>query len=221
MTSPTVETTQKTRTLVVDDHPIFRAGLRSLLETVPSCDVVGEECTAPGAVTAARLLRPDLVLMDVDLPDGSGVEATKAIVCERPATVVLALTMLEDQATMLAMMRAGARGYLLKGAGFDEISKAVDAVRLGNTIFGREVADIVLDQLVHPRETALPFPELTDRERAVLEMVADGRDNVAIARELHLSVKTVRNYLSRIFAKLQVAHRAEAAVRARREGLGH
>ena len=221
MTAATVEAPQPARILLVDDHPAFRTGLRLLLENVPDVQIVGEAGTGSEAVTQARRLRPDIVLMDVDLPDRSGVEATKTIVSERPATAVLALTMLGDESTVLAMIRAGARGYLLKGAGIDEISKAVEALRYGNTIFSRPVADLVVEHLTRPRASTVPFPDLTDRERAVLELVADGRDNAAIARELHLSVKTVRNYLSRIFAKLQVAHRAEAAVMARREGLGH
>lgn len=214
-------TSQVSRVLVVDDHPVFRSGLCALLDLLPTVDVVGEARSRAEAVGEARRLRPDIVLMDVNLAESSGVEATRMIVAEQPGVAVLALTMLDEKPAILAMVRAGARGYLLKGAGADEISRAVEAVLTGQTVFSPHVAELLVDQLTGRNGVPeRPFPDLTERERAVLEMVADGRDNAAIARQLHLSVKTVRNYLSRIFTKLQVAHRAEAAVRARREGIG-
>ena len=210
------------RVLIVDDHPVFRSGLRALLAQLPEVLVAGEAESCVDAVTAARRLQPDIVLMDINLAEGSGVDATRTIVAERPGVAVLALTMVDEPAELMAMMRAGARGYLLKGAGVEELSRAVEAVRTGHTIFSTGVADQLVERLSRrTSRPALPFPELTERERAVLELVADGLDNTAIARTLHLSVKTVRNYLSRIFTKLQVGHRVEAAVQARREGLGH
>jgi DNA-binding NarL/FixJ family response regulator len=207
------------RVLIADDHPIFIAGLRTLLGTVPNIEVVGEARTGRHAVAEARQLRPDIVLMDVNMPEINGIQATRAILAERPATAILMLTMFEDDHTVLAAMRAGARGYFLKGAGHDDIVRAISAVIRGDAIFDAQVAAQVFDYL-SGAAPAQPFPELTDRERAVLLLVAEGRSNSEIARELSLSIKTVRNYLSRIFAKLHVAHRAEAAVKARREGLG-
>ena len=207
--------------LLADDHPVFLAGLRSMLGAIPNAEVVGEATTGQGAVAAARRLSPDLVLMDVDLPGINGIEATQKIVAEGTGTAVLVLSMLDDLATILAAMRAGARGYLLKGAGLHDVARAIEAVSKGDAIFGPSVASAVLQHLSQPTGPSVPFSELTDRERAVLEHVADGRNNTEIARNLGLSVKTVRNYLSRIFAKLQVTDRTEAAVRARRGGLGH
>lgn len=213
---------RRTRVVIADDHPLFRSGLSGLLATLPAVEVVGEAESGRAVVPVVRETRPDIVLMDIQMDDGDGIEATRRIVAENPDTVVLGMTMVDDQGAVLAMMRAGARGYLLKGAGADELSRAVEAVRSGHMIFSSDVGCALFEQINENNGVApQAFPELTERERAVLEMVADGRDNSVIARELHLSVKTVRNYLSRIFTKLQVAHRAEAAVVARREGLGH
>lgn len=208
------------RVLIADDHPVFRSGLRSMLEATLAAEVVGEADNGEQAVAAARQLRPDLVLMDVDMPTMNGIEATRTITTESPSVAVLVLTMFKDNETVVAAIRAGARGYLLKGAGPDDIVRAMDGVSRGDAVLGSGVASGVMDQLTRPPRETVPFPELTDRERAVLALVADGRGNAEIARELRLSIKTVRNYLSRIFTKLQVTHRAEAAVRARREGLG-
>jgi DNA-binding NarL/FixJ family response regulator len=207
------------RVLIADDHPVFLAGLRTLLGAMPDIEVVGEARTGGHAISAARRLRPDLVLMDVNMPEINGIQAIRAILAERPATAVLVLTMFDDDHTVLAAVRAGARGYFLKGAGHEDILRAVSAVSRGDAIFDANVSTQVFDYLTGSAPTQ-PFPELTDRELAVLRLIADGRSNSEIARELSLSVKTVRNYLSRIFAKLQVTHRAEAAVKARREGLG-
>jgi DNA-binding NarL/FixJ family response regulator len=215
----TPERNRHMRILLADDHPIFLAGLRTLLDTVPQVDIIGEVRTGTAAVSAARQLRPDIVLMDVNMPELSGIEATRAILADRPSTAILVLTMFESDQTVLAAMRAGARGYFLKGAGHEDILRAINAVSRGEAIFDAPVATQVFDYLTGA-SPAEPFPELTDRERAVLQLVADGRSNSEIARELCLSIKTIRNYLSRIFAKLHVAHRAEAAVKARREGLG-
>jgi DNA-binding NarL/FixJ family response regulator len=207
------------RVLIADDHPVFSAGLRMLLDSIPGIQVVAEAATGKAALELARRLCPDIVLMDVDMPQLNGVAATQAIVAACPRSAVLMLSILEDLDTVLAAVRAGARGYLLKGAGLEEITQAIDVVSQGGAIFGRQVAGDVVEYITKPPPQTVPFPELTDRERDVLRLVADGQGNGAIARELSLSVKTVRNYLSRIFAKLQVTHRTEAAVRARREGL--
>lgn len=208
------------RVLVTDDHPIFCAGLRTMLDTVPGLEVVGEAQTGRAAVEQARRLRPDIVLMDLDMPEMDGIAATRAIVEKCPKSAVLILTMVEDLDSVMAAMRAGARGYLLKGAGVDDVVRAVKAVGRGQAIFGQQIASQVVSQLTERGVPEVPFPELTNREREVLRLVASGAGNAAIAREMDLSIKTVRNYLSRIFVKLQVTHRTEAAVRARRAGLG-
>jgi len=211
---------KRRRVLVVDDHPVFLAGLRSTLELIAGTEVVGEARTGAAALEAVRRLRPDLVLMDVHLPGLSGVEATRAITTEFPDTSVVVLSMLDDVDTVFAAIHAGACGYLVKGASGEDIAQAVESVSRGNAVFGAQVSSAVFGYLTKPPARQDPFPSLTARERAVLELVADGRGNSAIARELRLSLKTVRNYLSRIFAKLQVADRAEAIIRAREAGLG-
>ena len=208
------------RVVIADDHPVFLSGLRMLLDLISEVEVVGEARTGPEAIAEIYRLRPDLALIDVNMPGASGIEVTKTIAARRPGTSVVILSMLEDHDVLLAAVRAGARGYLVKGASSEDIRQAIGTVCRGGVVFGSEVARWVLDHLTKPRESAKPFPELTDRERAVLELVADGMGNATIARRLGLSIKTVRNYLSRIFAKLQIADRTEAAVLARRAGLG-
>jgi DNA-binding NarL/FixJ family response regulator len=195
-------------------------GLRIALDAIPGVEVVGEARNGKAAVEQARRSLPDIVLMDVDMPQMNGIAATRAIVAERPHSAVLILTIVDDLDSVMAAMRAGARGYLLKGAGLDDIVRAVKAVGQGEAIFGPQIANRVVDHITKPAQLAVPFPELTDRERDVLRLVAEGQPNAVIARELDLSIKTVRNYLSRIFCKLQVTHRTEAAIRARRAGLG-
>lgn len=207
------------RVLIADDHPVFSAGLRMLLDSIAGIEVIAEAATGKAALDLARRLRPDIVLMDIDMPQMNGIAATQAIVAACPGSAVLILTIIEDIDTVRAALRAGAWGYLLKGAGLEEIAQAIDVVSHRGAIFGRQVASDVVGYMTKPPPQTVPFPELTDRERDVLRLVAEGHGNGAIAHELSLSVKTVRNYLSRIFAKLQVTHRAEAAVRARREGL--
>jgi DNA-binding NarL/FixJ family response regulator len=208
------------RVVIADDHPVFLSGLRMLLDLISEVEVVGEARTGPEAIAEIYRLRPDLALIDVNMPGASGIEVTKTIAARRPDTSIVILSMLEDHDVLLAAVRAGARGYLVKGASSEDIRQAIGTVCRGGVVFGSEVARWVLDHLTKPRESAKPFPELTDRERAVLELVADGMGNATIARRLGLSIKTVRNYLSRIFAKLQIADRTEAAVLARRAGLG-
>ncbi len=212
---------ETTRVLIADDHPVYLSGLRMLLGMISTVEVVGEARTGKETLSEIYRLRPHLVLMDVNMPGTSGIEVTRTITPRYPDTAVIMLSMLEDRDTFLSAVRAGARGYLVKGASTDDIEQAIGTVRRGGVVFGAEVASWALDYLNKPRESSKPFPELTDRERAVLELVADGLGNATIARRLGLSIKTVRNYLSRIFAKLQIADRTEAAVQARRAGLGH
>ena len=209
------------RVLVVDDHPLFRYGLCTVLAAEPSIDVVGEAATGRDAVSAARAYQPDVVVMDLHLPDIDGIEATREIVGERSSTGVVVLTMFNDSESVFAAMRAGARGYLLKGSGQEEIIRAVHAVGRGEAIFGPDIATRVLGYFNSAPVASDPvFPELTSREREVLALIADGRSNSAIASSLSLSPKTVRNHVSSIFTKLHVADRAQAIVRARKAGLG-
>jgi DNA-binding NarL/FixJ family response regulator len=221
MTRPAPEVGETVRVVIADDHPVYLSGLRMLLEVLSAVEVVGEARTGTEALAEIYRLRPHLALMDVNMPGTSGIEVTRTIATRRPDTAVIMLSMLEDQDTFLAAVRAGAKGYLVKGASSDDISHAIGMVRRGGVVFGSEVSAWALEYLNKPRESSKPFPELTDRERAVLELVADGLGNASIARRLGLSVKTVRNYLSRIFAKLQITDRTEAAVQARRAGLGN
>jgi DNA-binding NarL/FixJ family response regulator len=211
------------RILVVDDHPVVRGGLVALLRTIDGIEVVGEAADGAAAVREAQLSHPDVVLMDVRMPDLDGVEATRRIRSAVPSTRVLMLTMYDDDATVFTAMQAGAQGYLLKEAEQDEIVRAVRAVVAGEAIFGPGVAERVLGYFAgHPTADTpeYPFPELTERERVVLELLARGRRTTEIAGELFLSPKTVANNMTSIFAKLQVASRAEAIVRAHEGGLG-
>ncbi|GAB3459343.1 response regulator [Actinophytocola sediminis] len=209
------------RVLVVDDHPLFRFGLCTVLAAEPTIDVVGEAATGRDAVSAAKAFEPDVVVMDLHLPDIDGIEATRQIVTERQLTGVVVLTMFNDTESVFAAMRAGARGYLLKGAGQEEIVRAVHAVGRGEAIFGPDIANRVIGFFnTGPTTADQLFPELTTREREVLALIADGESNAVIARRLSLSPKTVRNHVSSIFTKLHVADRAQAIVRARKAGLG-
>lgn len=217
------------RVLVADDHPMFRAGLLALLGTDDGLEAVGEAASGTRAVELALELEPDVVVMDLHMPGLDGVGATKVLSERAPHVGVLVLTMSDEEETVVAALTAGARGYLLKEAGPDEILGAVRSVGHGATVLGPAVGRRVRGLLAAPpaarsaAATGLPesvFPELTAREREVLELIAAGRSNPAIARELVLSPKTVRNHISNIFAKLQVQARAEAIVRAREAGLG-
>ncbi|MEA5365860.1 response regulator transcription factor [Amycolatopsis sp., V23-08] len=209
------------RVLVVDDHPLFRFGVCTLLDVEPGIEVVGEAASGANAISAAAALRPDVVVMDLHLPDLSGIQATRHIVAECPGAGVLMLTMADESESVFAAMRAGARGYLLKDAEPDEIIRAVRAVARGEAIFGPDVANRVLGFFNQPPPVNDPvFPELTGREREVLALIAAGHSNGVIANTLCLSPKTVRNHISNVFAKLHVADRAEAIVRAREAGLG-
>jgi DNA-binding NarL/FixJ family response regulator len=209
------------RVLLADDHPVVRRGLAALLSTLPDFEVVGEAVDGEAAVREAQLSRPDVVLMDVRMPGMDGVEATRRLRESVPETAVLVLTMYDDDATVFTAMRAGARGYLLKGAEQDDIADAIRAVVRGQAIFGPGIASRLLDHFaIAPPVADDPFPELTQREREILELLAEGRRTAEIAGTLHLSPKTVSNNLTTIFAKLEVADRTAAVIRARERGLG-
>ncbi len=210
------------RVLIADDHPVFRFGLRALLSAEPGIEVVGEATTGEEAVEQVERLHPDVTLMDIDMPGISGIEATRRITQANSQAGILVLTMFEDDDSVFAAMRAGARGYLLKGTAADDTIRAILAVGSGEAIFSPSIALRLMQYFSAPPVSAAPqaFPELTEREREVLELIAQGYTNTAIAERLVLSAKTVRNHVSNIFAKLQVAGRAEAIIRARDAGLG-
>ena len=212
------------RVLVCDDHPVYRDGLAMLLSSLDGLEVVG---TASDGVEAVRLtgeLQPDVVVMDLQMPELNGIEATARMTAEQPHVAVLVLTMYDDDESVFAAMRAGARGYLLKGAAQDVIARAITSVAQGEAIFGpavaRRVAAYFSGQAPKPQAPPEAFPQLTAREREVLDLLAAGRTNAQIASALFLSPKTIRNTVSNVFAKLQVAGRSEAIVRARDAGLG-
>ena len=209
------------RILIADDHPIFRDGMRGLLDSVADTEVVGEATTGEEAIARAASLQPDVILMDLNMPGMNGIEATRHIVQTSPHVGVLVVTMFEDDDSVFAAMRAGARGYLLKGANQAELLRAIRAVGNGEAIFGPAIAERVMRYFAAPRPaaTSLVFPELTEREREILALIARGQGNQEIAERLFLSLKTVRNHVSNIFAKLQVADRAQAVLRAREAGL--
>jgi len=212
------------RILVADDHPVVRGGLVALLRTLPGLEVVGEAADGESVVREAHLTRPDLVLMDVRMPGVDGIEATRRIRAGVPSARVLVLTMYDDDATVFTAMQAGAQGYLLKESEQGDIVRAIQGVMAGEAIFGPGVAERVLGYFADPpsgrTDPEYPFPELTDRERSILDLLARGRRTGDIAGELYLSPKTVANNLTGIFAKLQVAGRAEAIIRARERGVG-
>jgi DNA-binding NarL/FixJ family response regulator len=213
---------EPTRVLIADDHPLFRDGLAGLLRGMPGTELAAAASTGTEAVELARQVQPDVVLMDLRLPGLNGIEATRQIVADSPHTAVVVLTMFDDDDSVFAALRAGARGYLLKGADQEEIRRAVHAAAAGEAIFGAGLASRLPAYFTtRPDPSPAPFPQLTDREREVLELVAQGRSNTAIAARLQLSQKTIRNNVSNILAKLQVADRAQAIVRARDAGLGH
>ena len=208
-----------TTVVLVDDHPVFRKGLRTLLEEL-DVEVLGEAGGGEVGVELALRVRPDVVLMDVQMPGLDGVEATRRLVAAWPDAQVLVLTMVADDSAVFAAIQAGALGYLLKGSGLDEIDRAVSSVATGQAVYGPEVARRLRAFFRAGGGAAQPFPELTDREREVLGLMAEGLNNTDISRRLFLSDKTVRNRVSAIFAKLGVPDRAAAIVRAREAGLG-
>jgi DNA-binding NarL/FixJ family response regulator len=210
------------RLFVVDDHTLFRDGLRALFNSIEDIDVVGEAASGEQAVEQVALLDPDIVLIDIQIPGVNGIEATRRIVARRPETGVIVVTMLEDKDSVFAAMRAGARGYILKGADQEEMLRAIRSVARGEALFGPAIADRLASFFNETRQPSgkAAFPELTEREREVLDMIAKGLTNAAIAEALVISPKTVSNHCSNIFSKLQVADRTQALLRAREAGLG-
>jgi DNA-binding NarL/FixJ family response regulator len=210
------------RVVVADDHPVFRSGLRVLLEVDPDIVVAGEAGTGAEAVDLAARLRPDLVMMDLHMPDLDGIAATKQILHDDPAARILVFTMFDDDDSVFAAMRAGARGYLLKGSSPGDVIHAVHLVISGGAMFGPAVAQRVIEFFARPRPAGAiaVFPQLTDREHEILDLVPRGQSNPSIASRLYISEKTVRNHVSSIFTKLAVADRAQAIARARDAGLG-
>lgn len=204
---------------IADDHPVVRGGLRSLLESLDGVVVVGEAADGREAVRLAVTLKPDVLVMDLDMPVADGIEATREITRQMPSVAVLVLTMFSDDDRIRHALRAGARGYLVKGASQAEIHRAITAVFEDGAYFGAGVATQALRNLSDPTPYVVPLPVLTDRERDVLGLVANGLSNQAVADRLGLSAKTVANHLSSIFVKLGVASRAEASALARKEGL--
>jgi DNA-binding NarL/FixJ family response regulator len=216
-------TMEPTRVLIADDHTLFRDGLRALLSSVPDTEVVGEAATGDEAIEQAAELQPDVVLMDIQMPGTNGIQATRRILHTSPHIGVIVVTMFDDDDSVFAAMRAGARGYVLKGADQAEMLRVIRAVARGEALFGPAIAKRLMSFFATPRRDAAlqVFPELTDREREVLDLIAQGYNNTEIAEHLVLSPKTVRNHVSNVFSKLQVVDRAQAIVRAREAGLGH
>ena len=210
------------RILIADDHALVREGLRAVLGSEPDMEVVGEAATGKEVLERAAELRPDVILMDVQMPQINGIEATRRILGASPKIGVVVLTMFEDDESVFSAMRAGARGYVLKGAHPSEILKVLRAVAGGEAYFGPEIARRLVDFFSTPKppSPAVAFPELTAREREILDLIARGHNNAAIAARLFVSPKTVGNHISHIFTKLQVADRAQAIIRAREAGLG-
>ena len=207
------------RVVLADDHPVFLGGLRTVLEAEDDVTVVAAVTGGRQAVDAVTSHHPDVAVLDIAMPDGDGLWATTAIRAAGAAARVLVLTMSDDEENVFAAMRSGAHGYLLKGAGPDEIVAAVRAVARGEALFGAGIAARMLAHFSKAARTA-PFPQLTEREHEVLGLLAQGLDNAAVARRLAMSAKTVRNHVSTIIMKLQVTDRTAAVLRARDAGLG-
>ncbi|MDQ3925396.1 MAG: response regulator transcription factor [Actinomycetota bacterium] len=219
------QSTERIRVLVADDHPVFRRGMRAILGAEPDTELVGEATDGEEAVARALELGPDVILMDLNMPKVSGIEATRRILEASPNTAILMLTMFEDDDSVLAAIRAGARGYVLKGADGAQTLRAIHAVADGEAIFSPTITRRLTGYFAtpggDPKTSSLQaFPNLTEREHEILALIAEGYTNTAIASNLYLSPKTVRNYVSSIFTKLQVSDRSQATVRAREAGLG-
>lgn len=212
---------EKTSILIADDEPAFRSGLRALLKSADELALIGDAETGSEAIRLAAELQPDIILMDINMPGINGIEATRRILNTSPHIGILILTMFEDDDSVFAAMRAGARGYLLKGTLKAEILRAIQIVVGGGVVFGAAIAQRMMRYFagVKPIESSDLFPELTEREREILGLIAEGRNNAEIAQRLTLSGKTIRNHITNIFSKLQVADRAQAIVRARDAGL--
>lgn len=208
------------RVLIVDDHIEFRHGLQALLRTAGDVDTVGVAADGKDAIELANRLQPGVVLMDLHMPQLNGVDASRAIVGASPHIHILVLTMFDDDDSVMAALRAGARGYLLKGAGREDMLRAIRSVASGDLILGPAVATRLLQSLIGQPQNDKAFPELSTREREILALIADGANNTVISQQLFLSPKTVRNHITSIFANLDVADRAQAIVLARQRGAG-
>jgi DNA-binding NarL/FixJ family response regulator len=199
------------RILIAEDHPLYRKGMISLLQSIPEFEVVGEASTGEEAVARASQLQPEVILMDLQMPEVNGIEATRRILRESPTIRVLMVTLFEDDDSVFMALRAGARGYILKDADEEEMVLSIRAVGRGEAIFSPAVATRVLAYFSKPAARPQVFPTLTDREREILNLIARGHPNPSIAKQLSLSTKTIGNYVSNIFTKLQVADRAREA----------
>jgi DNA-binding NarL/FixJ family response regulator len=210
------------RVLIADDHPLFRHGLSALLSASPDFEIIGEATSGEEVISLAARLQPDVILMDIQMPGVNGIEATRRILHTSPTIRILIITMFEDDASVFTAMRAGARGYVLKDAQKSDMLGAIRAVGRGEAIFSPAIATRLIDFFNAPQFAMPPqaFPELTEREREILDLIAKGHNNSEIAARLVLSPNTVRNYVSNVFSKLQVADRAQAIIRAREGGLG-
>lgn len=216
---------ERIRVLVADDHPVFRRGMRAILGAEPDTELVGEATDGEEAVNMALGLRPDVILMDLNMPNLNGIEATRRILEASPDTAILMLTMFEDDKSIFAAMRAGAHGYVLKGADGTEMLRAIHAVAGGEAIFSPAITRRLTEYFATPERSHKTtvdqaFPNLTDREHEILSLMAEGYTNNAIASRLYLSPKTVRNYVSSIFTKLRVSDRSQAIVHAHEAGFG-
>jgi len=208
--------------LIADDHTLFRDGLKALFDSVVDMAVIGEAANGAEAIAQAEQLQPDVLLMDIQMPNTNGIEATRQVVQTSPHIGIIIVTMFEDDDSVFAAMRAGARGYVLKGADQEEMLRAIHAVARGEALFGPAIAARLQSFFTAPKQVAMlqAFSDLTEREREVLELLAQGFNNGDIARQLHISPKTVRNHCSNIFSKMQVVDRAQAIIQARNAGLG-
>ena len=209
--------------LIADDHPLFRDGMRIFLQTVDGIAVVGEATTGEQAIDLAETLQPDVILMDIQMPGIGGIEATRRISYTSPNIAILMVTMFEDDDSVFAAMRVGARGYILKNSVQAEVLRAIQAVASGEAIFSPAIARRMINYFAVPKPIPLSeaFPDLTRREQEILSLIAQGQNNAQIAHSLVLSSSTVRNHITNIFSKLHVADRAQAIIRARDAGLGN
>jgi DNA-binding NarL/FixJ family response regulator len=220
VTDPGAAPSERIRVLIADDHPVYRDGLRLLVDRAADLELIGEVETGTEAVAMAAVERPRIVLMDIRMPEMSGIEATRRIVEADPNVAVLVLTMSEDDNSLVAAMRAGARGYIPKDADAEELLRAIRAAAVGEAIFGASIATRLVSYFDDDARASAAFPDLTERELDILELIAQGRSNAEIGQRLGIASKTVRNHVANVLNKLEVADRSQAIVRAREAGLG-